>query len=165
MNALRQTIHVLSVLAWALWMGGFTFYTSVSLRVAHKVLNDPSEFGFVTQIVTDRLNLIGLAAVILLAAQLATHWRLLPRWQRILLSSTWIILAITLALLFKLHNAIDALLDFTHHAVTDGAAFELAHNRYELVATIQWFTAVIHLVVVLTHRHVSDATVSLRPQA
>lgn len=151
MNALRRTIHVLSVLAWALWMGGFTFYTSVSLRVAHKVLGNTREFGFVTQVVTDRMNLIGLVAVILLLAQVMTHWNVFVRWRRLLLGSTWLILGLTLALLFNLHDAIDALLDFQRRVVTDDHSFERVHNRYELVATIQWFIAVVHLAVMLTH--------------
>lgn len=153
MNALRKTTHVLSVLAWALWMGGFTFYTAVSLRVAHKVLQDTTAFGFVTQVVTDRMNLIGLVAVVLLFAQLATHWQIFAPWRRVLLGISWLILAITLAWLFQLHDAIDTLLDFQQRVVTDDNAFELVHNRYEMVATIQWLVAVIHLAVMLTHEH------------
>ena len=150
MNTLQQTIHVLSVLAWALWRGGFTFFTSVSLRVAHKVLSESQEFGFVTQVVTDRLNLIGLIASLLLLAQLAVHWQVLVRWRRFLLGSTWLILAVTLAYLFNLHHAIEAVVDFEQRVVIDRDAFELVHVRYKQVATVQWLAAVLHLTVMLT---------------
>ena len=150
MNALRKTTHVLSVLAWALWMGGFTFFTSVSLRVAHKLLSESKEFGYVTQVVTDRLNLIGLITLVLLLTQLATHWQVLARRLRSLLSFTWLILAITLVYLFNLHNAIDAVIDFEQRVVTDADAFEPLHVRYKQVAAAQWLAAVVHLTVMLT---------------
>jgi hypothetical protein len=150
MNTLQKTTHVLSVLAWALWMGGFTFFTSVSLRVAHKVLSEAQEFGYVTQVVTDRLNVIGLIASLLLLAQLAAHWQVLVRWRRFLLGFTWLIMAVTLAFLFNLHNAIDAVVNFEQRVVIDPDAFELVHVRYKQVATVQWLAAVLHLTVMLT---------------
>ena len=150
MNALRQTIHVLAVLAWALWMGGFTFFTSVSLRVAHKVLSETQEFGFVTQVVTDRLNVIGLVAALLLLAQLAAHWQVLVRWRRLLLGITWFILAVTLAYLFNLHHALAATVDFEQRVVVDAETFEPVHRRYKQVASVQWLAAVLHLTVMLT---------------
>ncbi len=150
MNNLRQTLHVLSVLAWALWMGGFTFYTSVSLRVAHRVLSESKEFGFVTAEVTDRLNMIGSVAWILLLAHLATHWHGLVRWRRFLLSFTGVILAVTLAYMFNLHHAIEAMLNFEQRVVIDYDAFEPVHRHYKQVATAQWLAAVVHLTVMLT---------------
>ncbi|MBG88608.1 MAG: hypothetical protein CMO80_17140 [Verrucomicrobiales bacterium] len=158
MNALRKTLHVLAVLAWALWMGGFTFYTAVSLRVAHKVLGDSGEFGFVTQIVTDRLNLIGTVAVVLLLAHLLSHWQVFTSRRRRILMGTWLILAITLAQLYHVHNLIDALLDFELRRVPDRAAFEAVHDRYELIATVQWLCAVIHLAMMLTHERVNSVS-------
>jgi len=152
MNAFRKISLVMSVLAWALWMGGFTFFTAVSLRVAHKVLDDPGDFGFVTQVVTDRLNVIGLVAVLLLAVQLASVWRPMPLRSRLFVSATWLTLAITLGLMFVQHNQIDVLIDFQQRVVLDHDAFEVIHNRYELVATIQWFAAVVHLACLLTKR-------------
>ncbi len=150
MNNLRQTIHVLSVLAWALWMGGFTFFTSVSLRVAHKVLSETKEFGFVTAGVTDRLNVIGVIALLLLLAHLVAHWQVLVRWRRFLLGFTWVILAVTLALMFNIHNAIDAVLNLQQRVVVDYDAFEPVHRHYKQVATAQWLAAVIHLTMMLT---------------
>ena len=137
MNTLRQTFHVLAVIAWALWMGGFTFFTSVSLRVAHKVLSEAQEFGYVTQVVTHRLNVIGLIAALLLLAQLAAHWPVLVRWRRMLLGISWFILALTLAYLFHLHDAIAATVDFEQRVVIDaeGRSWALAAellDRYDI---------------------------------
>jgi len=150
MNNLRQTIHVLSVLAWAVWMGGFTFFTSVTLRVAHKTLSESQEFGFVTQVVTDRLNVIGVIALLLLLAQLASHWRILVRWRRFLLGFTWLILVVTLAYLFNLHHALETMVDFEQREVIDAEVFEPVHRRYKQVAGVQWLAAVVHLAVMLT---------------
>ncbi len=150
MNTLRQTFHVLAVIAWALWMGGFTFFTSVSLRVAHKVLSEAQEFGYVTQVVTHRLNVIGLIAALLLLAQLAAHWPVLVRWRRMLLGISWFILALTLAYLFHLHDAIAATVDFEQRVVVDSETFEVVHRRYKQVASVQWLAAVVHLTVMLT---------------
>lgn len=131
-------------------MGGFTFFTSVSLRVAHKVLSESQEFGYVTQVVTDHLNVIGLIALLLLLAQLAAHWQVLVRWRRFLLGFTWLILAVTLAFMFNLHNAIDALVNFEQRVVIDYDAFEPVHRHYKQIATVQWLAAVVHLTVMLT---------------
>lgn len=150
MSTLRQTLHVLAVLAWALWMGGFTFFTSVSLRVAHRVLHKAQEFGFVTQLVTDRLNAIGVIASLLLLAHLAAHWQILVRWRRLLLGVTWLLLAVTLVCLFNLHHAIVAVVDFEQRVVVDADTFERVHRRYKQVASVQWLAAVLHLTVMLT---------------
>jgi len=131
-------------------MGGFTFFTSVSLRVAHKVLSEAQEFGYVTQVVTDRLNVIGLIAVLSLLAQLAAHWQVLVRWRRFVLGITWLILAITLAYLFNLHHALAATVDFAQRVVVDADTFEVVHRRYKQVASVQWLAAVLHLTVMLT---------------
>jgi hypothetical protein len=151
MNSLRKVIHVLAVLAWALWMGGFTFFTSVSLRIGHQIFDDSSEFGFVTRGVTDRLNSIGLLAIILLAAYLASHWQWLSRRVRVLLGTSWLVLAITLGLMFLQHNEIDTYLDFQQRVVTDHESFNVIHSRYKLVSTIQWIAAVVHLAVMLVN--------------
>jgi hypothetical protein len=147
--AARKFISVLAVLAWALWMGGFTFFTSVTLRVGHKVLENYSEFGFVTQMVTDRLNVIGLVAVFLLILHLASHWRLLSPVPRIWLATSWSILAITLGVMFWQHNQIDALIDLQQRTVTDHQTFNVIHSHYKMTATFQWIAAVSYLVVML----------------
>jgi hypothetical protein len=149
MNVVRNTITALAVLAWSLWMGGFTFYTAVSLRVAHKVLDDSRSFGFVTQIVMERLNLIGLATVCLLVLHLICHGREMGRSRLMAMTATTVTLAITLGLLFNLHQQIELLLDPQVRVVVDDTAFRPLHNRYELIATIQWFVAIIHLVLLL----------------
>ncbi len=149
MNIVRNAITVLAVLAWSLWVGGFTFYTAVSLRVAHQVLDDSRSFGFVTQIVMERLNLIGLATVGLLALHLACHGRDMRRSRLTAMTITTVTLAITLGLLFNLHHQIEPLLDPQARVVVDDTAFRPRHNRYELIATIQWFVAIGHLVLLL----------------
>ncbi len=149
MNVARNVITVFTVLAWALWMGGFTFYTAVTLRVAHKVLDDSRNFGFVTQMVTERLNLIGLVTVCLLALHLFCHGREFSRVKLMVMMTTLLTLAVTLGLQFNLHHQIDLLLDTQARVVRNDAAFRLLHNRYELVATIQWFVGIVHLILLL----------------
>ncbi|MGB0578825.1 MAG: hypothetical protein ACPGVU_03890 [Limisphaerales bacterium] len=107
------------------------------------------------------MNLFGLVAVFLLLVQLSTHWQIFAKWRRVLLSITWLILAITLWQLFQTHNAIDALLEIETRSV--GAGFDPLHDFYELVATVQWITAVIHLAVMLTYSDKPPTTVAVAP--
>ena len=49
------------------WVGGFTFYTAVVIRVGHAMYPDGETIGFLTREVTFWLNWIGLVSLALLA--------------------------------------------------------------------------------------------------
>jgi len=51
----------LAIVLLAVWWGGFTFYALVVVPTGHKVLKSKVHQGFITQQVTDRLNVLAAA--------------------------------------------------------------------------------------------------------
>src|SRR5437899_8924195 len=99
MLTLARRLLVLAALMF--WQGGFTFYSAVVIQVGAEVFHSHLDQGFVTQRVSNYLNLAGAAALPLLA------WDVLAsrdvRWRRRLRWAVWAVLAGTLALLAWMH--------------------------------------------------------------
>jgi hypothetical protein len=132
-----------------MWIAGFTFFTSISLRVAHKILEVGHDFGFVTQIVTERINLVGIIAVTLLALHLFLHRSEIGRPRLITMMFTCLTLMFTLGTQIHMHGLLDQLIDVQAREVLDNAAFGPIHDRYQMYASIQWGVAIIHLALML----------------
>ena len=138
--------RLLAVLLLAVWWGGFTFYALVVVPTGHSVLRSKVRQGFITQQVTNQLNVLGAVTLALLLWQCAATRRETdsPAWFRTAAIS-WVVLAVTLALLFWLHPRLDALLDAEHRSVIDDTKFYALHRIYLVVATVQWLAGVVHL--------------------
>jgi hypothetical protein len=135
--------------AFALWMGGLTFYAGFVINIAHRVLGGGHEFGFVTAEVTSRLHLFGLAASAVLLANLWADRR--PAGPPLAwgLLGTWLVVAATLAGLFVLHARLGGVIAVETHTVTDRVRFRALHERYQLVLGIHWLAAAAHAGLVL----------------
>ena len=146
MNWITNARRLLAVLLLAVWWGGFTFYALAVVPTGHQVLRSKVRQGFITQQVTNKLNVLGAVTLALLFWQwLATRRETAsPGWSRAAALS-WAVLAVTLAALCWLHPRLDALLDAGQRAVLDDAKFYALHRIYLLVATIQWLGGVVHL--------------------
>ena len=132
----------LAVFAFALWQGGFLFYSAVVVPVGSDVLGSPAEQGVVTRRVTHWLNLIGVAALT------ATAWeqartrdpdprRMHARWW------TWAVLFACQYLLFFLHMLLDAFMSPDGRQVVIGPPFRPVHRMYLWTSTIQWAAALV----------------------
>lgn len=130
------------------WLGGFTFYAAVVIPTAHHVLGTHLEAGFITQQVTQWLNLSGGLSVLALAANL---WRAKRSGVSGLrpLVITWILLLLTLSGLLVLHPHLDSFLDVTEHEISRRPDFYAWHRTYLIIATMQWCAAFVHLWYVL----------------
>src|SRR5258708_40039244 len=92
------------LLAFALWMGGFTFYSTIVIPTGAKVLGGEREVGFITQQVTNWLNGLGVLTLSILAWNAFAEGNGVPRrW----LTLAWIGMAGSQVGLFLLHPAID----------------------------------------------------------
>jgi len=132
------------ILAFGLWLGGFTFYTGFVIPIGHRQFPD-RQFGFVTKEVTSVLG--GLAGMALLAAavNVAIDWRRLSRgWRRMFVGAGAVLFGGLIAALV-IHAKLDALLDDATRRISDPSRFMSLHERYELVATIQWAAGLLHL--------------------
>ncbi len=136
------TRRILVVAALALWLGGFTFYSAVVVPVGTERLGVTSQ-GFITQRVTEFLNLVGAVALVPLG------WDALAgaapgrgRWLRVLL---WLVLAGTLVTLWVMHPAMSEYLDPSTEHVRDRRLFRRLHRIYLWVSTAQWLAGLIYL--------------------
>ncbi|MBI3875236.1 MAG: hypothetical protein HY300_04615 [Verrucomicrobia bacterium] len=127
------------------WLGGFTFYTGVVIRVGHAMYPDRETIGFLTRDVTFWLNWIGLLSLALLAPNCRLDSRNAPRRLRCGLFASLGLITVALTALFLLHGAINGTLDVAAHRVVERARFHKLHEIYEAVATVQWAAALLHL--------------------
>jgi hypothetical protein len=127
--------RMLALWALAFWLGGFTFYSAVVIPILHDRLGSSLEAGLVTQRVTDALNLLGVATIILgWLVTLVKDPDQGPgatgrRWAPVALTVTTACLAILIAL----HRVLDLRLD-----AAEMTGFYPLHRLYLWVSTVQW---------------------------
>jgi len=127
------------VFAFALWQGGFLFYTTFVVPVGTEELGATDQ-GFITRRVTLALNVVGAVTLLLMACD---HFacRARARW------AIWAILALLQGGLFYLHSKMDALLDPASHDVATG--FYGMHRVYLWASTLLWLFALAWLALAL----------------
>ena len=134
---LRCICLYLALVAWAVWLGGFVFYFGVVVPTGGQIVGC-TEQGFVTQKVTDWLNLIGVGSLVILLGQ-----AMLSKSR--LLLATWAVMVACQVALFQTHWRLDTFADANAMVVTDSKRFGSLHEFYESVATVQWIAGMIHL--------------------
>lgn len=144
----------LVVVALLFWQGGFTFYAAVVVPVGQHVHGHLRQ-GFVTQQVTDYLNLAGAAGLaVLICDQLAARDpSAARRWMRWLL---WGGMIAGLALLFGLHARMDELLQADGMIVLDRQMFRPRHRIYLWISTLQWACGLLYLWLMLAAWRAED---------
>jgi hypothetical protein len=92
--------------------------------------------GFITQRVTNYLNLAGIIALLPLAWDTTTNdprrWRQRLRW------ALWSTMALSLCLLLWLHPRLDALLDPETSSILERGPFRSIHQLYLNASSFQW---------------------------
>jgi hypothetical protein len=140
--------RLLVMAAFAVWQGGFIFYTAVVVPIGAEFLGSARRQGFITRQVTDSMNACGAVALGLMAWELARSrdaWRLRVR-ARVAL---WVLMTACAVGLFVLHPRMDALLDVSNETVSDRAAFRPLHRAYLWVSSGQWACAAVYLALTL----------------
>jgi hypothetical protein len=132
----------LIMFAW--WMGGLTFYALVVIPTAEQVLGNHHDVGFITQKVTYWLNLSGLLPIAVLFWNLKVEWATASKWPRRLLLFTWAVIVFCQFGLFTAHGWLGQVLDRQHHRIIDYDTFQIRHNIYEAIVTVQWLAALVH---------------------
>src|SRR5262245_27055345 len=131
----KRLYRVLCLAAIAFWMGGFTFYALVVIPIGSRMLGSVEQ-GMITQRVTHWMNLSGVLTLCIL----------LPGVRRKpMIMGSWVVMAVVLVALYWLHPRLDALIDNSAHALSDGLRFYRWHQLYLATVTLQWCAAVVHL--------------------
>lgn len=141
-GTVRRSLFVWAV---AFWLGGFMFYSLVVVDAGATALKSHRKQGFVTQRVTDRLNVAGAVALPVLLWNVAGVWRFRGSVARVLLVATWVVMAAVQVELFALHHVMDRLLDASAKVVLDDGRFYPLHAVYLTSSTLQWAAGVVHV--------------------
>ena len=139
MSTLRRFLVIQALLVW---QGGFFFYAAVVVPIGTDV-HGPLGQGMVTRHVTDWMNLIGAAAVLMLAWDQWANGD--PRLLRRVRWGLWAVLVGSLTGLALVHPRVTEYVEFT----ADYRTFYLWHRVYLCVSAAQWVAGVVYVVVML----------------
>ena len=118
------------------------FYGAIVVPVGTKVLGSEIQQGFVTQSVTNYLNVIGIIAVIMWLGEMllcrdADKIRRYSRWTLLIL------LMLMLGILGWLHTKLDHHLDAEAQLIFQTDTFTKLHSWYLIVSTLQWAVSIV----------------------
>lgn len=140
MNWIAKVRHTLALATFALWWGGFTFYAIVVIPTAQKILRSHTRVGFITQEVTQWINICAVVALGFLVWELLSAALLTSRRRRWLWTAWLVMVAVQIGL-FILHPMLDRLLDFSAREIIDEPRFYFLHRVYLCLSTVQWLAA------------------------
>jgi len=143
LGALRLFIVIAAI---GFWLGGFTFYAGVAIPMGVEVLGTHKAVGFITQRVTNWLNVGGVAALSILMWNLLSVWKGQGKLLRYMLLVTWLGMAAIEVELIGLHPVMDRLLTTQPvRKILDQDRFDLLHHLYLISTTVQWALGVVHV--------------------
>ena len=145
--ALRIWQYV-AVLTVALWIGGFTFHTSVTLRVGGGIIGG-LEQGYVTQAALGRLHWFAVAMIVAAVIDALVNRKNSGKGLLIARSVGAALMSVCVMSLFSIHSEMSALLDPDALSKPQRAAFSPLHERYQTFATILWICAMVELGMML----------------
>lgn len=141
--------RILVVLSGAIWLGGLTFYASVVIPMAHRVLGSHTTVGFITQQVTGWINVVAVIALLVFLANLFATRTAQRRRMRITVWTAWAVMAAIQAGLFVLHPTLDRLLDAEALEILDPERFYPLHQLYLIGTSVQLLAGLVFLACVL----------------
>lgn len=134
---LRLVLTYLLFVSFAFWMGGFSLYFGVVVRIGDQVIGG-TEQGFITRQISWWLNIAGLVTIGLMSAHLFFH----RSWILVL---SLMAIALTHGFLMYRHHQLESLLEPESMTVLDPPRFALLHENYEFLSGCQWLAAMIYL--------------------
>ena len=129
----------LTIITFALWWGGFTFYASWVIPTAHEVTGNHILTGMITQRVSNVLNVLTTAFIAVSMVTFYVEKRERKQW--IPLS----IIALGLLVLVVLHPKMDPFIQVETQSLSDKTGFYAYHRVYLLVSTAMWLAGSVWL--------------------
>ena len=129
----------LTIITFALWWGGFTFYASWVIPTAHEVTGNHILTGMITQRVSNVLNVLTTAFI---AVSMVTFY--VEKRER----KQWIPLSIIaggLLVLVVLHPKMDTFVQVETQSLSDKTGLYAYHRVYLLVSTAMWLAGSVWL--------------------
>ena len=132
-------IPFLTLIFFALWWGGFTFYAAWVIPTAHEVTGNHILTGMITQRVSNVLN--GITAVFIAVSMVTFYVEKRETKQWIPLS----IIAVGLLILVVLHPKMDTFVQVETQSLSDKTSFYAYHRVYLLVSAAMWLAGLVWL--------------------
>ncbi len=129
-------VRFATVLALAIWFGGFTFYSTAVISTSQKVLHSMLRAGLITQQVTNWLNLLSVPALLICGANWLVTRRDGRRFWVWALGLSLAAMVLFQAALFPTHWILDGRI--VGHEVADEGGFFRLHRLYLALSTAQW---------------------------
>ena len=143
----EMVLRFLTVIALAIWFGGFTFYSTAVIATSQEVLHSHLRAGLITQQVTNWLNWISLPALAICGLNLVAQRKDPRRFWVWMLGVAFAGMVVTQITLFPAHRVLDARI--MDHQIADEAAFFGLHRLYLVLSTLQWCATVAYIWVTL----------------
>jgi hypothetical protein len=139
----RNALRFVTVVALAVWFGGFTFYSTAVIATSQKVLHSQLRAGLITQQVTNWLNWISLPALAICAWNWLAQSKGARRFSIRVLGLSLLGMVVCQAGLFVVHRLLDA--QIQGNDVADGGAFFKLHRTYLALSTAQWCGTLVYI--------------------
>lgn len=124
----RSIWFLFFTLAWGIWWGGLTFYSSFVVPLGSEIIGG-TEQGFITQRVTEVLNGLALVLCVMWIAEcIYTRHRML--------TIAWVVFFLATLGLFYVHGQLSTRLQFESREVLE--PFYKLHAVYLWFTTTQW---------------------------
>ena len=133
----------------AIWWGGLTFYAVFVVPTGVEVLGGETEQGFVTQRVSNSINLLATLTLAVLVWNAVAGWRESGRRMRAVLIISWLVMAGTQLTLYLIHPRLDAMLDAQTHSVINPSSFHSLHETYLTIVSVQWIAGLVQFIAVI----------------
>ena len=143
MQLIRRFVLLVSLM---FWQGGFMFYGGVVVPVGGRILGSETKQGFITQSVTNYLNLAGLVCLLIWVEHL---WHERKRGVTRIEWGLLICLGLSLGMLAGIHWNMDQTLDSRSASVVDPARFDLSHKMYIGISSLQWLAGLLLLLLTI----------------
>ncbi len=149
---IRRMLLLVSVM---FWQGGFMFYGGVVVPVGGRILGSEAKQGFITQSVTNYLNLAGGVCLIVWLEHL---WHDRRNGVSRLEWGIWSFAAVSVIALAGLHLQMDQLLGVESSSVLDSERFHRFHRMYLVTSSVQWLASLALLFLAVLRWRRQDKT-------
>ena len=153
-QVIRRMLLLVSLM---FWQGGFMFYGGVVVPVGGAILGSEREQGFITQSVTNYLNLAGAVCLILFFEHLWYHRRMgvsALEW------GLWSFAVVSLVVLAVIHRQMDQILSAESSSILDPVRFGRFHKVYIGTSSLQWLASLAMLFLTLAQWKRQDSTIA-----
>lgn len=139
----RRVLRFLTVIALAIWFGGFTFYSTAVIATSQKVLHSQLRAGLITQQVTNWLNWISLPTLAICCWNWLAYRVQARRGWTFIMGVALAAMALAQIALFPAHWTLDA--QIIGREVGDEGQFFRLHRVYLVISTLQWCAALVYI--------------------